>query len=116
MRQRMVPCRIKPVRDIRGTTACRTREQIATALIAFDIDLVAVEDLFAHDTNALVIERLPFSQPIGRTQNIQSLLGVRLFCISPVLSNKQEPPRSGNSSESLPILLSEKRLTIAQKP
>ena len=63
------------MRHIRGTTACRTREQIATALIAFDIDLVAAKDLFADDTNALIIERLPFSQPIGRTQNIQSLLG-----------------------------------------
>jgi len=67
--------RIKPVRNIRGTTACRTREQVATALIAFDLDLVAAEDPFAHDTNAFLIERLPFSQPIGRTQNIQSLLG-----------------------------------------
>lgn len=66
---------MKPVRDIRGTTACRTREQVATALVPFDIDLVAAENLFAHNTNALVVERLPFSQPIGRTQNIQSLLG-----------------------------------------
>jgi hypothetical protein len=71
----VVTCRIEPVRCIRWATACGTREQIAPPLIAFDIDLVAAKDLFADDTNALIIERLPFSQPIGCAQNIQSLFG-----------------------------------------
>ena len=72
------------MRCIRWATACGTREQIATTLIAFDIDLVAAKDLFADDTNALIIERMPFSQPIGSAQNIQAFFEVRFLCISPV--------------------------------
>ena len=66
---------IKPMRYVRGASFRWTLQQITTALVARDFDLTASEYSLAHDTNALVVERIPFPQPIGLTQNLKALFG-----------------------------------------
>jgi hypothetical protein len=66
---------IKPVCDIGGTTRCWTCQQKTAALIATNVDLPPAEYLLTDNTNALVIERLPFPQLVRCAKNIETLFG-----------------------------------------
>ena len=61
---------VKPMRGKRWAAFGRAIQQITTALIANDVDLPSVKYALAYHANAFVIERVPFSQPIGFTQNV----------------------------------------------
>ena len=85
----MLAWQIKPVRDICRATSRWTCQQITTALVAANVDLVAVENPFTDNAEALIIERLPFSYPIGSAQDIESLFG-REFVLHSVSYRKRE--------------------------
>jgi hypothetical protein len=63
---------VKPMRDERRASFCWTSQQVPAASVARNFDLTATKYSLAHNANALVIERIPFPQPIGLAQNLKA--------------------------------------------